>query len=190
MNSLSSSQQSALLTLARQSIRHGLQHGKPLPAPATEDALLRAPGACFVTLTLDGDLRGCIGSLEAHRSLLQDVCDNAFAAAFRDPRFPPLSAAELPRVHLEISVLGPLREIHFRDEVDLLEQIVPGEDGLVLEDSGHRGTFLPLVWEQLPDKHQFWLQLKRKAGLPPHHWSGNLRVYRYRTQVFAEGAGP
>ena len=187
MNLLSLSQQRTLLALARDAIRYGLQHGRPLPAPASSDLLFTQTGACFVTLTLDGDLRGCIGSLEPHRPLIKDVCDNAFAAAFRDPRFPPLSEAELARLHIEVSVLGPLEEIHFRDEADLLRQIVPGVDGLVLEDSGHRGTFLPLVWEQLPDKQQFWQQLKRKAGLPPHYWSDHLKCHRYHTLVFKEG---
>jgi len=186
VSELSLDQQRYLLRLARQSIAHGLQHGRPLPVPAITDAALARPGACFVTLMEAGDLRGCIGSLQAHRPLVKDVCDNAFAAAFRDPRFPPLSDAELEQIHIEVSVLGPLQEMQFQDEADLLRQVVPGEDGLVLEEGAHRGTFLPLVWQQLPDKKQFFTQLKRKAGLPPSYWSDNLRCYRYRTLVMEE----
>jgi AmmeMemoRadiSam system protein A len=183
---LTAAQQQFLLKLARRSIEHGVTHGAPVSAPHTDDPALDADGACFVTLTSDGELRGCIGSLEAHRSLVLDVCENAFSAAFRDPRFPPVTADELPLLHIEISVLGSLEEMHFRDEADLLRQIVPGRDGLVLEYGRHRGTFLPLVWEQLPDKQGFWHQLKRKAGLPTHFWADTLRCYRYETFVFEE----
>lgn len=179
-------QQHALLTLARQSIEHGLRHGHALPAPADADPRLKQRGACFVTLTRHGQLRGCIGSLEARRPLIEDVCENAFASAFQDPRFPPLRDPEVTDIHIEISVLTPLEAIHFDSEADLLQQIVPFKDGLVLEDQGHRGTFLPLVWEQLPDKQNFWIQLKRKAGLPAHHWSNTLRCYRYHTIVMEE----
>ncbi len=187
---LTLSQQDLLLKLARQSIAHGLKTGRPLLPTATEDKQLQVPGACFVTLTMrDGErseLRGCIGSLEARRPLWMDVCENAFAAAFRDPRFPPLSEAEFSRVHLEISVLSPLQEMQFSSEADLLRQIVPFRDGLVLEEQGQRGTFLPLVWDQLTDKNLFLAQLKRKAGLPTHYWSDTLRCYRYHTFVFEE----
>lgn len=182
----SQTQQHTLLTLARRSIEHGLQQGTPLPVPRGLDALLMQGGACFVTLTSNDQLRGCIGSLEAHRPLAEDVCENAFASAFRDPRFPPVSAHELPDIHIEISVLTPLQPLHFDSEADLLEQVVPFEDGLVLEDHGHRGTFLPLVWEQLPDKKTFWTHLKHKAGLPANHWSNSLRCYRYHTIIMEE----
>ena len=184
--SLSKTQQQQLLSLARASIAHGLKHGKPLRSTTPEDNKLQQDGACFVTLTIDGELRGCIGSLEAHRPLWQDVAENAFASAFRDPRFPPLSAVELEPIHIEISVLTPLEEISFRSEQNLLAQIVPGVDGLVLEDKGYRGTFWPLVWQQLPDKQQFFAQLKRKAGMPAHYWSDTVRCYRYHTLVFEE----
>jgi len=183
---LSPPQQTLLLTLARQSIAHGLRSGVPLTPPSCTDVVLQAPGACFVTLTIEGELRGCIGSLDPRRSLLEDVCANAYAAAFDDSRFPPLEQAELNQVHIEISVLGPLQEIQFDTEADLLQQMVPFKDGLVLEERGHRGTFLPLVWEQLPDKKMFLAQLKRKAGLPADYWSGSLRCHRYHTFVMEE----
>jgi len=179
-------QQTLLLSLARQSIAHGLRSGIPLIPPSCADVVLQAPGACFVTLTIDGELRGCIGSLEPRRSLIEDVCSNAYAAAFDDPRFLPLGSEELNRVHIEISVLGPLQKMQFDSEADLLQQIIPFKDGLVLEERGHRGTFLPLVWEQLPEKKMFLDQLKRKAGLPAHYWSDSLQCSRYRTFVMEE----
>lgn len=143
-------------------------------------------GASFVTLTIDGRLRGCIGSLEAWRPLLEDVRANALSAAFRDPRFPPLTRGEFHRVHVEVSVLTPPEPLDFRSEADLLSQLVPHEDGLVLTASGHRGTFLPQVWEQLPEPADFLRQLKRKAGLPVDHWGPDVRVSRYRVTRFDE----
>lgn len=184
---LPDAEQRQLLALARRSIEHGLRTGEALPVKLRElSPSLSECGACFVTLTINGELRGCIGTLEAHRPLAEDVSENAFASAFGDPRFPPLSEREFNTVHIEISVLTPPQEMHFTSEADLLQQIVPFEDGLVLQDGYRRGTFLPLVWQQLPDKKQFFTQLKRKAGLPAHHWSDNLRCYRYHTQVFEE----
>jgi len=184
---LNHTQQQKLLTLARLSIAHGLRTGRPLHASVGDyDAALTQPGACFVTLTIDHELRGCIGSLEAQRPLIVDVCENAFASAFRDPRFPPLRSNELDNVHIEISVLTPLQEITFKSQEDLMNQIEPFKNGLLLEDGYHRGTFLPLVWEQLPDKQDFLAHLKRKAGLPTNYWSDTLRCYRYHTLIFEE----
>jgi AmmeMemoRadiSam system protein A len=187
MFDLNNKQKTELLALARQSVQQGLRLHKPLhinsqdyPAPLTER------GACFVTLTIDHQLRGCIGSLEARRPLVEDVCENAFAAAFRDPRFPPLSPSELDLVHIEISVLTPLQEMFFSSEEDLLAQLEPYKDGLLLEENSHRATFLPLVWEQLADKTVFLSHLKRKAGLPATYWSNTLRCYRYHSVVFEE----
>lgn len=137
---------------------------------------------CFVTLTLHNELRGCIGALEPYQALVLDVCDHAIAAAFNDPRFPPLKAEEYNDIALEISVLDTPTPISFANEQDLLDQIQEGEDGLILEDGGHRGTFLPAVWESLPNKQDFWKHLKQKAGLPADHWSSTITVRRYRTQ--------
>jgi len=175
----------SLLQLAAASIAHGLAHGRPLPVnPAEYPPRLRAPGAAFVTLHLQGRLRGCIGSLEAYRPLVEDVAENAFAAAFRDPRFPPLSQAEFPLLDIEVSVLSPPEALPVRSEAELLERIRPGVDGLILEEGARRGTFLPAVWESLPDPRSFVTQLKLKAGLPPDYWSDTLRVYRYHTEAF------
>lgn len=178
-------QRDQLLQLARQSIAHGLQHGRPLAIDARDwPEALRQPGACFVTLHQHGELRGCIGSLQAERPLMIDVAENAYAAAFRDPRFPPLSADELDRLAVSISVLTPATPMQFDSEQDLLRQLRPGIDGLVLEEGHYRGTFLPSVWEQLPTPQEFLRQLKRKAGLPADHWSEHIRVSRYRSESF------
>ena len=177
---LDSADRKNLLSIARESIKYGLQHGAALPVkPAELSDALSSEGAAFVTLHKHKQLRGCIGSLTAHRPLAKDVAENAFSAAFRDPRFPPLSSEEYPLLEFHISVLNPPEPMEFKDENDLLAQIRPGIDGLVLEDNYHRGTFLPSVWEQLPDKEQFLAHLKQKAGLPAHYWSDTLRVDRY-----------
>lgn len=180
---ISDSAKQILLEVARQSIQYGLQHANPLPVePGDYPEELQVQGASFVTLSLDEQLRGCIGSLEARRPLIVDVADNAFAAAFRDPRFPPLSEAEFPDLDYHISILTPPEPMQFSDEADLLAQIQPNIDGLVLEDRGHRGTFLPSVWESLPQPAEFLRHLKLKAGLPTDYWSDTLKVSRYRVQ--------
>ncbi|MDX1593571.1 MAG: AmmeMemoRadiSam system protein A [Gammaproteobacteria bacterium] len=174
-----------LLALARASIAHGLAHGEPLrPDPEGYPEILLARRACFVTLHLDGLLRGCIGSLEARRPLVEDVAGNAYAAAFRDPRFPPVTEDEAPRLELEISVLSPPEPMRCGSEAELLAQLRPGVDGLVLADLGRSGTFLPSVWEQLPEPRDFLAHLKRKAGLPADYWSASLTVSRYTTERF------
>lgn len=145
---------------------------------------LQEKRAAFVTLTIAGNLRGCIGRLEACRPLAEDVAENACAAAFDDPRFEPLSQEEFPRTEIHISVLSPPEEMEFSSEADLLEQIRPGVDGLILQDGGRRGTFLPSVWEELPDAELFWMHLKMKAGLPTTYWSDTLRVFRYTAEYF------
>ena len=150
-------------------------------APKADGAAwLAQPGATFITLTKKGSLRGCIGSLAPNRALGEDVIENAQAAAFRDPRFPPVTSAEWPEIQTEVSLLSAARPIRFADEDDLLARIVPGEDGLILEAAGRRGTFLPQVWESLPDKRQFLAQLRLKAGLPADFRLGRCRVLRYR----------
>jgi AmmeMemoRadiSam system protein A len=178
-------QRKRLLLLAHDSILHGLENGCPLNVnPADFEAPLKELRACFVTLHLDGQLRGCIGSLEAHRPLIEDIAHNAFSAAFRDPRFSPLSKAEFEQITIDLSILTPPVAMTFTSEMDLLEQIRPGIDGLIIEDQGRRGTFLPSVWQQLPDKIAFLTHLKMKAGLPPQHWSDTLRMSRYETESF------
>lgn len=178
-----------LLAIARASIAHGLAQGAPLPiALADEPAPLHATRASFVTLELGGNLRGCIGHLEAVGPLATDVAENAFAAAFQDPRFPPLSEPELARVAIAVSVLTPPEPLAFASEAELLAQIEPGIDGLILSEGHRRGTFLPSVWSQLPHRATFLRHLKQKAGLPPDHWSDQIQVARYRTESFGEHA--
>ena len=147
---------------------------------------LEKPGATFVTLTLRGQLRGCIGSLEAHRPLIDDVRQNAVAAALRDPRFPPLSKAEFAEVVVEVSLLSAPEPISFRDEADALAQLHPSRDGVILEYGAHRATFLPQVWAQLPDPRTFIAHLKNKAGLPDGFWSDEIRLSRYTVQKWSE----
>jgi len=182
---LSDTHRKQLIDIAWQSLRHGLAVGRPLSVDENAfDDTLAAPGASFVTLHRHGQLRGCIGSLEAYRPLVTDVAENAFSAAFRDPRFPPLGENELEGLTLEISVLGHPEAMEFSSEQDLLRQLRPGVDGLILEDCGRRGTFLPSVWESLPRPADFLRHLKLKAGLPEHYWSDTLRVWRYTTESF------
>ena len=167
-----------LLGLARASIGARLLLRE---APKADGASwLAQPGATFVTLTQEGRLRGCIGSLAPQRPLGADVVANAAAAAFSDPRFKPMTAAEWADTQTEVSLLSAAKPIRFADEDELLDKIVPGEDGLIIETAGHRGTFLPQVWESLPDKRAFLAGLKRKAGLPADFRTGRCRVLRYR----------
>lgn len=184
---LDPSQRRSLLGLARQSIEHGLRHGRPIAVdPTRYPADLQTQRAAFVTLRAHGALRGCIGHLQAVQPLVRDVADNAFAAAFRDPRFAPLGPSELPHLGIEISVLSTPLPVSFTSEEELLTIVEPGVDGLILEEGTARGTFLPTVWESLPEPRDFLRHLKLKAGLSPDYWSDNVRVQRYRTESFAE----
>ncbi|HHI93536.1 MAG TPA: AmmeMemoRadiSam system protein A [Gammaproteobacteria bacterium] len=174
-----------LRQVAKNAVEYKLQYGTPLNVDTTRyPRPLRERGASFVTLKKHGELRGCIGSLEARRPLVEDVAHNAHAAAFTDPRFPPVSLPELPELEFHLSVLTPATPMQFESEKDLLEQIRPGTDGLVLEDGPYRSTFLPAVWESLPDAPQFLQHLKLKAGLPKDHWSDTLKISRYTTESF------
>lgn len=176
--------QQRLLELAKSSIQHGLQTGSPLKIHLDEyPAELTERRATFVTLQIHHQLRGCIGTLEAYRPLAEDIAENAYAAAFRDPRFPPLQADELDELEIHLSLLTPAEPVSFSSEQDLLAQLQPGIDGLILEEGFHRGTFLPSVWEQLPKPEQFLRHLKQKAGLPSDYWSKNIRIYRYHAEV-------
>ena len=168
-------------------IARGAIEGRLLgSAPSVEAPWLAQAGATFVTLTRDGALRGCIGSLQAARPLGIDVAENALGAAFRDPRFSPVGAAEWPRCRVEVSLRSAPKALRFADEAELLEQISAGEDGLVLEADGRRATFLPQVWESLTDKRQFLRELARKAGLPSDTRLGRCKVSRYRVAKWKE----
>jgi MEMO1 family protein len=169
----------ALLAIARAAIGHRL--GVYAEPPRTDVApWLARSGATFVTLTLDGRLRGCIGSLAPSRGLGEDVAENAVGAALRDPRFAPLSAGEWARCEVEVSVLSPPKPLQFADEADILAKLRPGEDGVILEYEGRRATFLPQVWESLPDRKAFLGELLKKAGLPADTRLARCRLWRYR----------
>lgn len=172
-----------LLRLARAAI--GERLGRPAAAEASH-ARLHEPGATFVTLTRQGNLRGCIGSLEAHRPLAQDVRENAVAAAFRDPRFTPLAAEEFEVIRVEVSLLTEPEPLACDDEADLMARLRPSIDGIVFQYGRHRSTFLPQVWESLPEPAQFMQQLKRKAGLPPNFWHEDVRISRYEVTKWKE----
>ena len=176
-------QGSVLLPIARSSIAHALgrSHEAQEGAPWLQEL-----GATFVTLTQQGQLRGCIGSLQAHRSLLADVKANAVAAALHDPRFAPLAAQELELTEIEVSLLSAMQPMQFSSEADALAQLRPGVDGVVLEYGRYRSTFLPQVWEQLPDAKQFMAHLKHKAGLPAQFWGTEVRLQRYSVSKFKE----
>ena len=176
----------SLLLLARNAICGQLGAAHPADPDVVLQPRLTQPGASFVTLTRDGELRGCIGSLEAHRPLHQDVAANALGAAFRDPRFAALTLAELADVKVEVSLLTPALAMRFADEADALGQLRPQVDGVILEYGRHRSTFLPQVWESLPEPVQFLAQLKRKAGLPLNFWSNELRLSRYQVEKWKE----
>ncbi len=170
----------ALFALARQAIQAGLRGG-PAPVPDAEHLppALREPRGCFVTLEVDGALNGCIGTLEAREPLGAAVGRCAWEAAFADPRLPSLTPEDYPRLHIKVSILGPLQPIAAGSEDEVLAQLRPGVDGLVIARGLHRATFLPAVWKSLPDPVVFLRQLEQKAGLTPGHWPRGMRAWRY-----------
>ncbi|NOY15770.1 MAG: AmmeMemoRadiSam system protein B [Gammaproteobacteria bacterium] len=184
---LSDEQKDSLKKLSLASIRHGLETGEPLSVDAYIDEkgngekLPDYQAATFVTLKKNGQLRGCIGSLSAYRSLPEDVAENAFAAAFRDHRFTPLTEDELDEIEISISVLTAPELMVFTSEQDLISQLQPFVDGIILTEGGNRGTFLPSVWENYPEPASFLSHLKLKAGLPADYWSGTMKIERYKT---------
>jgi AmmeMemoRadiSam system protein A len=183
MNTLPETRDITLLAVARDAIAQRLGAGGVDYIPPS---WLQEPGASFVTLTQEGALRGCIGSLEAHRPLLADVRANAVAAALRDPRFPPLRAEELPQTRIEVSLLSAAEDMEIASEADAIARLRPGVDGVVLQFGRARGTFLPQVWESLPRPEDFLAQLKRKAGLPPDFWHDDIRLARYTVRKWRE----
>ena len=186
---LSKSQESFLLSLARKSIGHYLSAGRKLKLQYLQvPKKLLNEGACFVTLHVNKRLRGCIGSLEARRPLAVDVAENALAAAFGDPRFPPLSQNELPKVKISISILTKPKPLEVRDAGDLLKKLVAGKHGLVVRKGSFGATFLPAVWEELPGKEEFLSHLCMKAGLAPDEWkkAKEMRFAVYGAREFSE----
>jgi AmmeMemoRadiSam system protein A len=171
-----------LLQLAGESIKQGLC-GEALAVRADDyPEPLRVARATFVTLHVEETLRGCIGTLEARRPLVEDVASNAYGAAFRDTRFPALTWPEYECLDIHISILSPPEPMTFSSEEDLLAQLRPQVDGLIIVEGFYRGTFLPSVWESVPTAREFLRHLKLKAGLPPDYWSDRIRVQRYTTE--------
>jgi hypothetical protein len=179
---LSAEQGTELLRLATRSIEHGLNCQRP---PGVDPRSYASPlcdrWAAFVTVRVEQELRGCVGTIEANQPLVSTVVRYAYAAAFEDSRFAAITWEDHRRLDLQVSILSPTTLMSFGSEPELLEQLRPGIDGLILEADGRRGTFLPSVWESIPTPRDFWLGLKRKAGLPTHYWSNALKVRRYRT---------
>ncbi|MGB9428745.1 MAG: AmmeMemoRadiSam system protein A [Gammaproteobacteria bacterium] len=174
-----------LLAAALHAIKQALNKDEPAFVSENPDPVLRERHASFVTLKRHHALRGCIGTLQAWRPLLDDVIHNARAAAFQDPRFPPLVAAELENLGIEISVLSTAELIRAGNRAALLRSLRPGADGLIVRDGTRQATFLPAVWESLPEPDQFCDQLMRKAGLGTAHWSSALKFFRYHTCSFS-----
>lgn len=173
----------ALLIIARNAISKRFGHEARTIMPHPE---LAHPAATFVTLMKNNQLRGCIGSLEAYRPLATDVAENACSAAFCDPRFRPLLNDELAQTRIEVSLLRPAEPFEFLDETDAVNCLCPGIDGLILTYGNRRATFLPQVWESLPDPRHFMEQLKLKAGLPADFWDESITLARYGVQKWKE----
>ncbi|MBI1905186.1 MAG: AmmeMemoRadiSam system protein A [Rhodocyclales bacterium] len=184
MNTLSDTELGALL-LARARCAIA-RHLGVSDAPLPDQPELEALGATFVTLTNAGELRGCIGSVYARRTIAEDVAFNAIAAATRDTRFTPVTASELPHIRVEVSLLSEPHKLDFRDEATLLKKLRPGVDGVMLYAGAHSATFLPQVWEQLREPRQFLDALKRKAGLDPSQSAIDLHVATYTVRKWTE----
>lgn len=180
-----------LLELARRTIAEQLGLKPDAPADFSiklEDKIFQAHRGTFVTLTIDGRLRGCIGNLAPDRTITEGVADNAINAAFHDPRFSPLTHSEFKKIQIEVSLLSEPQPLEFTDADDLLSKIRPGIDGLIIRKGIYSSTFLPQVWDQLPDKHSFLDHLCMKAGLPANEWQKpGLKVFTYQVQYFEEG---
>ncbi len=177
-----------LLDLARASLLEALKLGRAGDHDEHREPWLEDPGACFVTLRRSGQLRGCVGSIHAYRPLREDVRSNARAAAFSDNRFPPLAPGEMPEIRVEISLLAAPEPVEVTCEADACRILRPGSDGVIFEWGQCRSTFLPQVWEQLPDPLDFLGHLKHKAGLPPRFWAPDVKLWRYAMTKFEEGS--
>jgi uncharacterized protein len=185
---LTPAEKQTLLKLARQSLEAGVR-GVPLPTlePSELTATLQADGAAFVTLTIKGNLRGCIGALQPYQSLAEDVREHAVAAALEDPRFPQVQEKELPKIEIEVSRLTMPVPLEYMDADDLLAKLRPGVDGVILRDSFRRATFLPQVWEKIPDAPGFLSNLCYKMGAAPDTWKRkHLEVLVYQVEEFHE----
>ncbi len=186
-DNLTPEQEKRLLRLARETIKKRLL-GEGMDTIEEPDGSLLEKRGVFVTLHKKGNLRGCIGHIIGQMPLWQGVKENALNAAFSDPRFPPLSPEELKEIDIEISVLTPPIPLRYESVEELLQKLVPGRHGVIIKKGPYQATFLPQVWEQLPDKEEFLSHLCMKASLPPYEWKkGTLEVYTYEVHNFAEG---
>lgn len=185
---LSPDEQMALLRLAREALERGVRVEKlPLLDTSALTPRLQEFGATFITLTMDGQLRGCIGTLEPYQPLAEDVREHAVAAALEDPRFPPVSERELDRIKIEVSRLTRPVPLEYRDADDLLSKLRPHVDGVILRDGPRRSTFLPQVWEKISDPAEFLENLCYKMGADPHLWrKKHLQVLVYQVEEFHE----
>ena len=185
MTHLTKEDKNVLKSAARDALMHSINHSEELPVSLPEfPATLHIHQNTFVTLKYKGKVIGCMGSLEADRPLVKDVVHHTFSASYYDPRFPDLKAIDPKKIEIHISLLSPIEEIKFSSEPELLSKICPGKDGLLMCENQQRGTFLPAVWESIPDPESFLKELKRKAGLPVDYWSDTIKVYRYTTEYW------
>jgi AmmeMemoRadiSam system protein A len=184
---MTESEKLTALRLARNAIESELLR-TPLGRQDQLPTVFGEDGAVFVTIkTKEGALRGCVGSLIAHRSLFEDIIENSMSSAFRDPRFPPLNITELPFIKLELSLLQSPTELIYSSPTELLSKIVPFEDGLIIKYEEYQATFLPSVWEEIPSKEEFISRLCQKAGLEADFWkSGKLEIYVYKAEKIIE----
>lgn len=181
--SFSADDQKTLLELANTVISYGIEFGVSMHINPNEYPLnLQANCATFVTIKIDGDIRGCIGTLKPYQSLVEDVAEHAYKAAFEDPRFPPISRREAEKCNVSISVLSEPEEIEFDTQDDLVSKLQPGVDGLILEAGEHTSTFLPQVWDDIEDPSDFLRGLKMKLGMRQDYWSHAVKAKRYTTQ--------
>jgi AmmeMemoRadiSam system protein A len=185
---LTDDEKNILLRIAREAMEYAVK-GKALPPldVQTLTPLLREVGASFVTLTIQDDLRGCIGALEAYQPLAEDVREHAIAAALQDPRFPPVSESELSRIKLEVSRLTAPQLLEYSSSEELLKKLRPHVDGVIIRDNHRRATFLPQVWEKIPDPAEFLGHLCQKMGVRAGYWrEAKLQVYVYQVEEFHE----
>lgn len=188
--SLSVEEEQELLKVARRSIEHGLSDRQPLAVQAGDFSItLQEPRAVFVTLRVEQALRGCVGTTEATAPLVTNVARYAYLSAFNDSRFAEIDWEDYARLEIQISILSPAVPVNFQSETELLNQLRPGVDGLILAAEGKRATFLPSVWESLRTPREFWQNLKRKAGLSPTYWSDDIEVQRYVSYCISSEAG-
>ena len=180
-------EQNILLTIAARSIENGLKYGSPLVVVTSSyPPILQQQRASFVTLEINKQLRGCIGMLQATRPLVEDIAENAYSAAFNDPRFAPLQEFEYKQLDIHLSILTTPEAMTVSSEHELLEKMQPGIDGIIISDGFRRATFLPSVWESLPQPIDFLHHLKQKAGFPIDYWSAEMSVERYETISFGK----